>query len=150
MFRLVSMILSLRQKYRSSGKSQFIYSRSHAGRSVPLLPAATPTSSSLTALRMASLINEAGFPPGVANILVGGIMSSHVVEKLAFIGSTLVGRKIMERVAQTNLKDVMLELGVKSPKTIFNDADLDLTIYSSLHRILWVFLFSLHPLQSMQ
>ncbi|EIM91723.1 aldehyde dehydrogenase [Stereum hirsutum FP-91666 SS1] len=98
----------------------------------------------LTALRMASLINEAGFPPGVVNILVGygptvgDAMSSHMdIEKLSFTGSTLVGRKIMERAAQTNLKDVTLELGGKSPNIIFNDADLDLAIDWSSHGIFW-------------
>lgn len=102
----------------------------------------------LTALRMASLINEAGFPPGVVNILVGyghtvgDAMSSHMhIEKLSFTGSTLVGRKIMERAAQTNLKDVTLELGGKSPNIVFNDADLDLAIDWSSHGILWVLFF---------
>lgn len=106
----------------------------------------------LTALRMASLINEAGFPPGVVNILVGygptvgDAMSSHMdIEKLSFTGSTMVGRKIMERAAQTNLKDVTLELGGKSPNIIFNDADLDLAVDWSSHGILWVFFFPLHP-----
>lgn len=96
---------------------------------------------------MASLINEAGFPPGVVNILVGygptvgDAMSAHMsIEKLSFTGSTLVGRKIMENAAKSNLKDVTLELGGKSPNIIFNDADLDLAIDWSSHGILWVFL----------
>lgn len=103
----------------------------------------------LTALRMASLINEAGFPPGVVNILVGygptvgDAMSAHMsIEKLSFTGSTLVGRKIMENAAKSNLKDVTLELGGKSPNIIFNDADLDLAIDWSSHGILWVLFLS--------
>lgn len=99
----------------------------------------------LTALRLASLINEAGFPPGVVNILVGygttvgDAMSAHPkIEKLSFTGSTLVGRKIMENAAKSNLKDVTLELGGKSPNIIFNDADLDLAIDWSSHGILCV------------
>ena len=80
----------------------------------------------LTALRMGSLINEAGFPPGVVNILVGygdtvgAAISSHMlIEKVAFTGSALVGRKIMEAAAKSNLKKVTLELGGKSPNVIF-------------------------------
>ncbi|EIM83629.1 ALDH-like protein [Stereum hirsutum FP-91666 SS1] len=79
---------------------------------------------------MASLtnVNEAGFPPGVMNILVDDIMSSHMdIEKLSFL--------IMERVAQTNLKDFTLELRDKSSSIIFNDADLDLAVDSSSHGI---------------
>lgn len=96
---------------------------------------------------MASLITEAGFPPGVVNILtgcgptVGEAISSHMkIEKLAFTGSTLVGRKIMENAAKSNLKDVTLELGGKSPNIIFDDADLDLAVGWSAHGILWVIL----------
>ncbi|ETW78463.1 hypothetical protein HETIRDRAFT_454399 [Heterobasidion irregulare TC 32-1] len=98
----------------------------------------------LTALRMASLINEAGFPPGVVNILVGygttvGVaISAHMdIEKISFTGSTLVGRKVMEAAANSNLKDTTLELGGKSPNIIFNDADLDLAVNWSSHGIFW-------------
>jgi aldehyde dehydrogenase (NAD+) len=86
----------------------------------------------LTAIRMCELIQEAGFPPGVVNVVTGygntagAAISSHMrVEKVAFTGSTLVGRKIMEAAAKSNLKNVTLELGGKSPNIIFNDADLD-------------------------
>lgn len=89
----------------------------------------------LSALRLASLCNEAGFPPGVINILVGhgstvgeAITSHPKIDKVSFTGSTLVGRKIMENAAKSNLKDVTLELGGKSPSIVFNDADLDLAI----------------------
>ena len=97
----------------------------------------------LTALRMATLINEAGFPPGVVNICVGygttvGVaISAHMdIEKISFTGSTLVGRKVMEAAAKSNLKDTTLELGGKSPNIIFNDADLDLAVNWSSHGIL--------------
>lgn len=86
----------------------------------------------LTAIRMCHLINEAGFPPGVVNVLtgygstVGNAISSHMkVDKVAFTGSTLVGRKIMEAAAKSNLKNVTLELGGKSPNIIFDDADIE-------------------------
>ncbi|KAL0948759.1 hypothetical protein HGRIS_008890 [Hohenbuehelia grisea] len=86
----------------------------------------------LTALKFASFLNEAGVPPGVVNVIngyghtVGQAFSSHPqIEKLAFTGSTLTGRKILEASARTNLKDVTLELGGKSPNIIFDDCDLE-------------------------
>jgi len=86
----------------------------------------------LTALKLAGLINEAGFPPGVVNIVngyghtVGQAISEHpLIEKVAFTGSTLTGRKILRASAESNLKVVTLELGGKSPTVIFDDADLD-------------------------
>ena len=57
---------------------------------------------------------------------VGQAISEHM--GIAFTGSTLVGRKIMEAAAKSNLKNVTLELGGKSPSVIFNDADLDLAV----------------------
>ncbi|KAK7441049.1 hypothetical protein VKT23_016833 [Stygiomarasmius scandens] len=89
----------------------------------------------LTALKFASLVNEAGFPPGVVNIVngygqtVGAAMASHPrIRKIAFTGSTLTGRKIQEAAAKSNLKVVSLELGGKSPNIIFDDADLEQAI----------------------
>ncbi|KAI6100130.1 aldehyde dehydrogenase [Pisolithus sp. B1] len=86
----------------------------------------------LTAIRMCHLAQEAGFPPGILNVVtgygntVGSAISSHMrIHKVAFTGSTLVGRKIMEAAANSNLKNVTLELGGKSPNIIFNDADLE-------------------------
>jgi aldehyde dehydrogenase (NAD+) len=86
----------------------------------------------LSALVLAKLVVEAGFPPGVFNILsgygktAGAAISSHMgVDKVAFTGSTLVGRSIMKAAAASNLKKVTLELGGKSPNIVFNDADLD-------------------------
>ncbi|KAI0319931.1 aldehyde dehydrogenase [Amylostereum chailletii] len=98
----------------------------------------------LSALRMGSLIKEAGFPPGVVNILVGyghtvgAAISEHMdIDKVAFTGSTLVGRMVQAASAKTNLKNVTLELGGKSPNIIFNDANLDLAVNWSSHGIFW-------------
>ncbi|KAF8204201.1 NAD-dependent aldehyde dehydrogenase [Mycena galopus ATCC 62051] len=98
----------------------------------------------LTALRMCTIIQEAGFPPGVVNVItgygntVGAAVSSHMdISKIAFTGSTLVGRKIMEAAAKSNLKPVTLELGGKSPNIIFNDADLENAVEWTAHGIYW-------------
>jgi aldehyde dehydrogenase (NAD+) len=98
----------------------------------------------LTAIRMCELINQAGFPPGVFNLVTGygntagAAISSHMkIEKVAFTGSTLVGRKVMEAAAKSNLKDVTLELGGKSPNIIFDDADLDQAVNWASHGIFW-------------
>ncbi|BEI81128.1 hypothetical protein CcaverHIS002_0202880 [Cutaneotrichosporon cavernicola] len=86
----------------------------------------------LTAAYMSKLITEAGFPAGVVNIVngygqtVGNAISGHMdINKVAFTGSTAVGRKIMESAAKSNLKKVTLELGGKGANIIFDDADLD-------------------------
>lgn len=89
----------------------------------------------MTALRVCDLINEAGFPAGVVNIIngfgpvVGAALSEHPkIRKVAFTGSGPVGRQIMKAAAATNLKEVTLELGGKSPNIIFDDADLNTAI----------------------
>jgi aldehyde dehydrogenase (NAD+) len=89
----------------------------------------------LTALRVGELILEAGFPPGVVNLLpgygptAGAAIARHMdVDKVAFTGSTEVGHLIMEASAKTNLKRVTLELGGKSPNIVFADADMDAAI----------------------
>ncbi|EEH49002.2 aldehyde dehydrogenase [Paracoccidioides brasiliensis Pb18] len=86
----------------------------------------------LSALYAAKLVVEAGFPPGVINIIsgfgrvAGAAISSHMdIDKVAFTGSTLVGRQILQAAAKSNLKKVTLELGGKSPNIVFNDADID-------------------------
>src|ERR1700743_3316694 len=88
----------------------------------------------LTALRLAELIQEAGFPPGVVNILggfgetAGAALAAHdLVDKVAFTGSTEVGKLIVQA-ATGNLKKVTLELGGKSPAFVFPDADLERAI----------------------
>jgi len=85
----------------------------------------------LTCLKLCELAVEAGFPPGVINVLsgfgptCGNAIARHPdIKKVAFTGSTAVGRFILEAAAQTNLKKVSLELGGKSPAIIFPDADL--------------------------
>ncbi|CAL1697198.1 unnamed protein product [Somion occarium] len=98
----------------------------------------------LSALLTAKLAKEAGFPPGVFNVVngygatVGAAIAEHMdIEKVAFTGSTLVGRKIMEAAAKTNLKKVTLELGGKSPNIIFDDADLEAAVNWAAFGIFW-------------
>ena len=86
----------------------------------------------LSALRIGELVLEAGFPEGVVNLLpgfgptAGAAIARHMdVDKVAFTGSTEVGRLIMEAAAKSNLKRITLELGGKSPNIIFADTDLD-------------------------
>jgi len=85
----------------------------------------------LTALHFASLVQEAGVPPGVINIVTGygqtgaALVHHQDVDKVAFTGSTEVGRLIMKGAGESNLKNVTLELGGKSPLIIFADADVD-------------------------
>jgi aldehyde dehydrogenase (NAD+) len=86
----------------------------------------------LTALYIASLIKEAGFPPGVVNIIPGygpiagkAIVDHPDVDKLAFTGSTKIGQIIAENAAKCNLKRLSLELGGKSPFIIFGDSNID-------------------------
>ncbi|XP_075067013.1 aldehyde dehydrogenase X, mitochondrial [Mixophyes fleayi] len=86
----------------------------------------------LSALYIASLIREAGFPPGVVNILTGygptagAAIARHMnVDKVAFTGSTNVGHLIQQEAGESNLKRVTLELGGKSPCIVLADADLE-------------------------
>ena len=88
----------------------------------------------LTALRLGELIQEAGIPDGVVNIVTGygetagAALAAHPdVDKVAFTGSTEVGKLILQAAAG-NLKKVSLELGGKSPNVVFDDADLDSAI----------------------
>jgi phenylacetaldehyde dehydrogenase len=95
----------------------------------------------LTALRLGELIQEAGFPDGVVNIIpgfgetAGAALAAHPdVDKIAFTGSTEVG-KLIARAATENLKKVSLELGGKSPNVVFADADLNAAIPGSASAI---------------
>jgi phenylacetaldehyde dehydrogenase len=98
-----------------------------AGCTVVLKPAEqTP----LSALRLGELLEEAGFPPGVVNIVTGfgetagAALAAHPgVDKIAFTGSTEVG-KLIVKAAANDLKKVSLELGGKSPNLVLEDADL--------------------------
>jgi len=98
-----------------------------AGCAVVLKPAEqTP----LTALRLGQLALEAGFPPGIFNVVTGfgeagaALVEHPDVDKIAFTGSTPVGKAIV-RASAGNLKKLSLELGGKSPHIVFPDADLD-------------------------
>lgn len=95
-----------------------------AGCAVVLKPAEqTP----LTALVLAALTKEAGFPDGVINVITGygetgAAISEHMdVDKVAFTGSIEVGRKIMAAASSSNLKRIILEMGGKSPLVVFDD-----------------------------
>ena len=97
------------------------------GNTVVLKPAEwTP----LTALLLAEISREAGLPPGVLNVVTGdgrtgeALVAHSGVDKVAFTGSTAVGRRIREATAGTG-KALTLELGGKSPYVVFDDADLD-------------------------
>jgi len=86
----------------------------------------------LTALYLGQLIKEVGVPEGVVNIVpgygatAGSALANHPdVDKIAFTGSTQVGRLIQQTAGKVNLKRVSLELGGKSPMVVFDDANLD-------------------------
>src|ERR1700756_1635301 len=108
------------------------------GNTVVLKPAEqTP----LTAIRLAGLIAEAGVPDGVVNVVTGfgetagaALAAHNLVDKVAFTGSTEVGKLIVQA-ATGNLKKVSLELGGKSPAIILADADLDLAIAGAANAI---------------
>ncbi|XP_033634070.1 retinal dehydrogenase 2-like [Asterias rubens] len=92
----------------------------------------------LSAIYMCSLIKEAGFPPGVVNLIpgfgptAGAAISEHMdVDHVAFTGSTEIGRLIQQASGKSNLKRVSLEMGGKSPNIIFADADLDAAVEES-------------------
>lgn len=95
----------------------------------------------LTALRLGELILEAGFPPGVVNILpgfgaAGAAIANHMdIDKVAFTGSTEVGKLVMQAASTSNLKRVSLELGGKAPNIVFADADLDAAVQGAIDGI---------------
>ncbi|KAJ4263218.1 hypothetical protein NW764_016199 [Fusarium oxysporum] len=98
----------------------------------------------LAAARVAELINQAGFPAGVFNVLCGhgaqsgATLAAHLdVRVLSFTGSGRTGRLIQEVAAKTNLKKVILELGGKSPALVFADSDLDKAAKDTAHSIQW-------------
>ncbi|MFT8655085.1 MAG: aldehyde dehydrogenase family protein [Acetobacter papayae] len=103
-----------------------------AGCTVVIKPA---ENTSLTTLRLAELAELAGIPAGVINVVTGfgaeagGALVRHPdVDKVAFTGSTDVGRQIAIMAAQSNLKRVTLELGGKSPVLVMPDADVEKTV----------------------
>ncbi|NUM55250.1 MAG: aldehyde dehydrogenase family protein [Candidatus Hydrogenedentes bacterium] len=109
-----------------------------AGCTVVLKPAEqTP----LSALLLGKLICEAGFPDGVVNIVTGfgetagAALAQHPgIDKIAFTGSTEVGKLIVEAAAK-DLKKVSLELGGKSPNIVFSDSDVELAIQGAANAI---------------
>jgi phenylacetaldehyde dehydrogenase len=102
-----------------------------AGNTIVVKPAEqTP----LSALRLADLVTEVGFPPGVVNIVTGdgpgagAPLAAHPgVDKVTFTGETTTGQKILDA-SKGNLKRVSLELGGKSPSVVFADADVDAAV----------------------
>ena len=110
-----------------------------AGNTVVLKPAEqTP----LTSLLLGSLFEEAGFPPGVVNVVTGfgdagAALSAHQdVDKIAFTGSTEVGKLVLAA-AGGNLKKVSLELGGKSPNIVFGDADWEVAVPGAVNAVLF-------------
>ncbi|WP_439710784.1 aldehyde dehydrogenase family protein [Anoxybacillus gonensis] len=111
-----------------------------AGCSVVVKPASlTP----LTAIVLTEICHEAGVPAGVVNIvpgpgsLIGDYLVEHPkVDKVAFTGSTPIGKDIMAKASKT-LKRVTLELGGKSPNIVFEDADIDAAVAGSLFGIFY-------------
>lgn len=109
------------------------------GNTVVLKPAEqTP----LTALRFAELARETGLPDGVLNVITGGpdvgaeLVRHPGIDKIAFTGSTSVGKEIM-RGAADSLKRVTLELGGKSPNIVFADADIDAAVKGAMNGIFY-------------
>jgi betaine-aldehyde dehydrogenase len=111
-----------------------------AGCTVVLKPAEV---TSLTALELAAIADEAGLPPGVLNIVTGAgsvagqaIIDHKQVDKLAFTGSGPVGSKVMAAAAR-DIKRVSLELGGKSPFVVFDDSDIEKAVEWILFGIFW-------------
>lgn len=108
-----------------------------AGNTVVLKPAET---TSLTALKLAEIIKDSGLPPGVVNIVTGygdtgaAIVNHPDVDKIAFTGSTNVGKIIQRAVAGTH-KKTTLELGGKSANIIFDDAPIDQAVEGIINGI---------------
>ena len=109
-----------------------------AGNCCILKPAETTP---LTAIELFKLIAEAGFPPGAAQLLLGSgptvgqaLAASLHVDKIAFTGGTMTGRKIMAA-ATGNIKKITLELGGKSPCIVFADADFDVAVEYAMFAI---------------
>src|SRR5437899_2971638 len=96
----------------------------------------------LTTLRFGELAVEAGLPAGVLNIVTGGpetgkaIVSHAGIDKIAFTGSTAVGKEIMRGAADT-LKRLTLELGGKSPNIVFADSDIDNAVKGAINGIFY-------------
>ncbi|MDM5333120.1 aldehyde dehydrogenase family protein [Ureibacillus composti] len=109
-----------------------------AGCSIVIKPAEqTP----LSLIKLFELIDEVGFPPGVVNLVLGAgatvgaeLARNPLVDKIAFTGGTVTGKKIMKSAADT-LKNISLELGGKSPNIVFEDADFETAVDYALYAI---------------
>ena len=109
-----------------------------AGCTVVIKPAEqTP----LSLIKLFELINEMGFPPGVVNLVLGAgetvgaeLARNPLVDKIAFTGGTVTGKKIMKSAADT-LKNISLELGGKSPNIVFEDTDFETAVDYALYAI---------------
>jgi aldehyde dehydrogenase (NAD+) len=107
-----------------------------AGNTIVLKPSEeTP----VTAMELARLIHDAGFPPGVVNIITGfgedagaELCRNRLVDKVAFTGSSSVGRQVMRGAAET-LKKITLECGGKSANIVLDDADMELAVDGALY-----------------
>lgn len=85
-------------------------------------------------MALGPLFVQAGFPPGVVQILsgagtTGAALASHPrISKISFTGSAAIGRKVQEAATKSNMKRVTLELGGKSPAIVFPDAPMDVAV----------------------
>lgn len=98
----------------------------------------------LSSYRVSELLNEAGFPPGVVNVLhghgtgAGAAISRHMeIRALSFTGSVRTGREIQKAAAMSNFKHLIFELGGKTPAVIFEDADLDKAAAETQYSVMW-------------
>ncbi len=111
-----------------------------AGNTVVLKPSElTP----VTAMELAKIISDIGFPPGVVNIIPGSgsevgeeLVKNPMVDKISFTGSTTVGKRVMALAAES-LKKVTLECGGKSANIVLDDADVDLAVDGSMYAIFY-------------
>lgn len=97
----------------------------------------------LTALELGAIVDEAGLPPGVLNIVTGlgaqagqALIDHPLIDKLAFTGSVPIGSKVMAAAAR-DIKRVSLELGGKSPLVVFDDADIEQAVEWIMFGIFW-------------
>jgi betaine-aldehyde dehydrogenase len=106
-----------------------------AGNTLVLKPASTTP---LTNLRLAAILDEAGLPPGVLNVVTGSggvvgeaLVSHPEVKKISFTGNCVTGRRIRE-LASAHLKEITLELGGSDPMIVMDDADIDKAVEGAL------------------
>lgn len=98
----------------------------------------------LSCFRVSELLNKAGFPPGVINVVhghgagAGAAISKHMeIRALSFTGSVRTGREIQKAAAMSNFKHLIFELGGKTPAVVFDDADVDRAAAETQFSIMW-------------